>query len=529
MQETPLSRTDLHMFSLGIVVQDKERDTDIITVSPIERFPSSDELLKDIKVEYSGSLPDRKGVSKPIDLTTTVVYEAKWLPHGHSNRETSPDVYKNETVILYRFADEDKYFWTTIMREPELRRLEHVTYLYSNEPRPLVPYNEETSYWEVWSTMDKLIHRHTSNNDGEPFRYDDVLNTKEGTWMFTDDIQNLLYLESEDHRWTLRNTDNSYVILDKEDIEIHAPDEVHIDAGEHILETAPIIVLRATNYICEHAPNIWLRGSVTIGDGECGVGDFDLSYHDYPFVHISRRLNHARIGNAWESYTHYDDQDMISITKGSIQEETPVKFTKASESITEETTAKTVTTTESITEETTVKTVAASESITENTRAKTVMAQESISEQTTTRNLKAKTSLVETEDEYNIFSEKYLHQRARYRQEFSYDHESAPGTEDNGIFFIRNDANGNEEQRVNIFEMHADMEDINASVAQIQQQVGASSGSLDPLKNTVELDHDPRIAALEEAVQFLMTRVTTLEEQVANHELRIAALEGSGP
>lgn len=532
--------TDFHFYSVGIVVEDKVREQDYIVVAPMEDLPKSEGLLKDIKMEYKGSLPNLKGSSKTLDVTLRATITAKWLPLGHSNRETAPDVYKNETVFLFRFGDEDKYFWTTTMREPELRRLEHVYYMYSNRPEPLVAYDEETSYWELWSTMDKLIHRHTSDNDGEPFRYDDVLNTKEGTWLFTDSIQNLLYLESEIHRWTLRNASDAHVILDGDNIRIHAPDQVHIDADDNILETAPIIVLRATDYICEHAPNIWLRGSVTIGDGECGVGDFDLSYHDYPFVHISRRLEHARIGNAWESYTHYDQQDMISITKGTIQEETPAKSTKAADSITEETTQRSVVATESIQETTTVKTVQASDSvntiateaINEETKAFSLNASESIVEETETRSLKAKTSLVETEDEYNILSEKYLKQHAKYRQEFIYDHDNINGTGDNGIFFVKNDANGVEEERFNIFDLSGS---VSAASQAADEAAEASEQNAQALQNLsdstvsltqkVEVDHETRIVALEQAVQDLLLRVTELEQKVLDHENRIVVLE----
>ncbi len=91
----------LKLYSLGIVTKAKTRGDDFIEVTPIEDFSMDKGGLSPDSKEYKVSTPDQHGVSKPSSIKGGSVIKAKWVPFGHSNRETSPDVQPSETVILF--------------------------------------------------------------------------------------------------------------------------------------------------------------------------------------------------------------------------------------------------------------------------------------------------------------------------------------------------------------------------------------------------------------------------------------------
>lgn len=204
----------LQLYSLGIVVEDKARNSDIIQVYPVEQLPMIDGKVSDFKPKYKATLPDAKGTLKSSKVEAAAVIEAKWIPYSHSNRMTSPDVIKNETVLIFRFADTEEYYWTTVFREPSIRRKETVVYAYGNKSAPLDTWDKNSSYWLAVSTHDKYMHLHSSKSDGEPFEYDIKVDTRNGSVEVKDDVGNFFKLDSRPGKITATA---------KKDIELNAP------------------------------------------------------------------------------------------------------------------------------------------------------------------------------------------------------------------------------------------------------------------------------------------------------------------
>jgi hypothetical protein len=236
----------LQVYSIGIVVNDKPRNSDMIDVYPVEEMPFLDGLIKDQKKNYNVTLPDHKNVSRKSKMEGRHFIKAQWFPYGHSNRISAPDVVRNETVIIYRYADTEDYYWTTIFREPKIRRLETVTYMYGNLTAPLVSWDRKSSYWMEVSTHDKHVRLHTSKSDGEPFAYDIYLNTKAGTLEIKDDVGNGIKLSSRTGRASIQS--NSDIIL-------KAPN-IYLDGFVKIsdrLDVEKAINVNATVFAFSHA------------------------------------------------------------------------------------------------------------------------------------------------------------------------------------------------------------------------------------------------------------------------------------
>lgn len=243
-----MSESNLKLYSLGIVVETKPEGTDTILVTPIETLniqaPGS---IKNYKKDYKGDKKELESTSFKTEHEAKNYIRATWLPFGHSNRITAPDVNANETVVLFKFGDVDEIYWTTIFREPTLRRLEDVLYSYSNLPKGMTAFDKDSSYWARFSTKGKLVQLHTSMNDGEHTTYDITIDTKTGTLEVKDGKKNSILLHSPSNTLTI-NTQNA--------VNVNAENEVNV--------TTKTAVVTASSHTTVKSPTIDLVGDVNV-------------------------------------------------------------------------------------------------------------------------------------------------------------------------------------------------------------------------------------------------------------------------
>lgn len=229
-------------YGIGIVVEDKPRKGDIIKVTNIEEFPYTDGKLTENKDELKHELPDKKGIPRKSSATRDLVIEATWLGGYDSNRMTAPDVVKNETVDIYRYADTQEYYWRKRGREPGIRRLETVCYMYGNLQAPLKEWDKRSSYWHEVCTRDKHIITQTTNSDGEQFIYSMQINPKKNQIYHGDDIGNYYRLLSDQNLIESVNADNTYHKLDKKIYYINADEVVFIKTPQVVMDTEDLYV-----------------------------------------------------------------------------------------------------------------------------------------------------------------------------------------------------------------------------------------------------------------------------------------------
>lgn len=196
-------------YSLGIVVKDKDRWKDDIQAYPSEELPFASGSISGASYKTGGKN----------------VISAIWVPMGQSNRMTSPNVVAGEHVMLYRFADSDEYYWDTMFREPELRRLETVLYAYGNLKAKGKAFNKEDSsyYFEV-STHDGHIHLHTTKSNGEKVGYDIMVSTKESHIIIKDTLDNMVKLDSAKADFDVKTN---------HDIQLRAANDINIMADKN--------------------------------------------------------------------------------------------------------------------------------------------------------------------------------------------------------------------------------------------------------------------------------------------------------
>lgn len=266
----------LTFYSLGIVTSDKARNSDKIKVYPVEDLPMIDGKVTDFLKKYDVNMPDAKGVVKSSKAEGTAVIEASWISLGVSNRMSSPDVIKNETVLLLKYSDAEEFYWITIFREPKIRRLETVLYAFGNLVASLVPWDKLTSYWFEVSTHDKHIKLHTSKSNGEPFEYDVTIDTRNGYIEIKDDIGNVIKLDSKEN--TIDMTANKEINLVAPTVNISGSAGINMSSSTSINQKAPDLNVTANTNM---TGNIGVAGDVSMGGSGAGInisgGNVDIN------------------------------------------------------------------------------------------------------------------------------------------------------------------------------------------------------------------------------------------------------------
>lgn len=216
----------LRIYSLGIVVKDKVRGSDLIEVTPIE------DLNVQPQGPISGYSKDFKGQKKQLDATSFQTQheaknyvQAKWRSLEGNNRTSSPDVYANQTVLLLKYGDVDEYYWTTLGREPAIQGREDVTYSFSNKPGNSGAYDRSSSYWFQVNTFEKFVKLHLSNNDGEVVGYDVILDAKKGMFSITDTMGNAIAMNSLTGATSMKSTGN--LSIEAQTVTIKAKQIIH--------------------------------------------------------------------------------------------------------------------------------------------------------------------------------------------------------------------------------------------------------------------------------------------------------------
>lgn len=283
--------SELKLYSLGIVIEDKPVGSDFVMVSPVEVLNIQQSgLIKEQKTTFEGTHKKADGTGFATEMKARNYLKAKWLPLGHSNRLTAPDLVKNETILLFKFGDVDEYYWTTIFREVELRRQETVLYGFSNLKAGISAFDKTTSYWLEVDTRKKTIKFHTAMNDGEFTEYDIIFDTKQGNVLFTDKRGNYIYLDSPKDTVTINMLKN-IVGVAGQDINVKAGRDIIANAGKNIEATAGsnITAKAGTNIeatagssVTIKAPNINLignvniQGNITTSGSSGGSGQFKI-------------------------------------------------------------------------------------------------------------------------------------------------------------------------------------------------------------------------------------------------------------
>lgn len=202
------------LYAIGTVASDLVNGN-----APIKVF------LHEIMSNVDGAIGDDNNISETVKTSDSKVYainmnssgtvNAIWL-NNNSNRVTPPNVRSGEKVEIWKLGDSDKYYWKTMSSELDLRKLEHVKWVFVNTSAAgETQIDDSNSYSFTMSTLNKMMKIHTSDSDGELTTHDIELDTKEGVLKYKDGKGNFFELTSSDDGFTL-NTNNKVNVITNE-------------------------------------------------------------------------------------------------------------------------------------------------------------------------------------------------------------------------------------------------------------------------------------------------------------------------
>lgn len=218
--------TTLHIYGIGRVVADKANESDVVVVSMTELLPSLNGTLSANENTKTINAVSPRGGRRTGKVNVGSGIPCKWWDFG-SNRLSAPDVVKDERVIVWRKGDSSsEYFWTPTRLDENKRQTEHVVTAYSNtkkgnrKPKRL---SKENSYTQTFSTKEKYIEILTAKSDGEKFRYQLKIDTKNNYFVLKDDDGNRILLNSAERLIDFTNKDKTHIRLSKKDIDVYTP------------------------------------------------------------------------------------------------------------------------------------------------------------------------------------------------------------------------------------------------------------------------------------------------------------------
>lgn len=223
-----LQVSKFRFYSLGVVAANKAMSSNVIEVTPTEELAFSDGDVNSAEVDSDAKGVDANGAHYTETTTTGNTIQATWLPLQCVNRRTSPDVRRGERVIIYQFGDTDKYYWTTLMDDFKLRKLETVIWGISATTEESAEPGHDNMYYLEISSHNKMIALHTSTANGEAVGFDIQINTKDGRLTIQDTVGQEFFLDSIARQLYMRNADGSIVEINKEVCNIQTPTEVNL-------------------------------------------------------------------------------------------------------------------------------------------------------------------------------------------------------------------------------------------------------------------------------------------------------------
>lgn len=279
----------LEFYSVGIVAKNKELKSRIIEVVPIESSAFLDGELTSDRTTVSADFTDASGAATKTEIQSSPSKPATWLPFGNSNRMTAPDVRRGAYVLIWRFAENQELWWTTLMDDYAIRKLETVTFAISGTRDEKTPSDSSNSYYMHWSTHEKLIALHTSQADGEKVGYDFQINTGDSTILIVDTEGNQISIDSLEHRIEIENKDGSHFDLNKRELTLTLPDKftvktkdivyecetISTNASTSITTTTGSISTKASTEVVEaettHKGNFMEQGDLTVAGNISGI------------------------------------------------------------------------------------------------------------------------------------------------------------------------------------------------------------------------------------------------------------------
>lgn len=241
-----MNTSKFRIISYGRVADPKKINSHEINVYPIELNPFFDGEIKSDPAQIATKGVDKNGKAYAEEIVSDNTITATWLPIGHTNRSTPPDVRRGERVLIWQYDSTDKYYWMSTGQDDGYRRLETVLWRFSNtQDETTTVMTDANSYWLEISTHKSTITLQTNKSNGEPYAYGLQFDCKNGKVTLKDDVGNFILLNSAETKIHLENADKSLLSMVKDTILMSATKSITFESDKIITKAKTSITSTA--------------------------------------------------------------------------------------------------------------------------------------------------------------------------------------------------------------------------------------------------------------------------------------------
>lgn len=179
----------LRFFSFGRAGENRTFEGgNILEVVPMESFTHLDGEIKSDDVDEETAGVDDQDRPTSDSITTNNTLEAEWIDLAGGWRVGAPFVRRGERLLILKYGDADKYYFTTLGMDNHLRKLDTAIFAISANPKEGTNGNiEENCYYFEASSHSNTITIKTTMKNGEKAAYTLQFNLKDGTFLLVDE------------------------------------------------------------------------------------------------------------------------------------------------------------------------------------------------------------------------------------------------------------------------------------------------------------------------------------------------------
>ena len=211
---------------------------------------------------------DVGGEDKTVRVSSSDCILADYLSIGSSS-ESIPDVVPAERVMVLQFSNGDYYWFTLTPHDNTLRKTEHWKVLAMDDVVRIKEVGTHNTYEISMNTKEgaRGILLRTCKGTDEAYEYEIAADAEASQIRLNDkDGKNGFTLDSKTPAITMQNRDGSYVDINKKIIRAHAPDKIHLTAGNQFILEAPTqsFIGKVASFTLGDAISFLTKSAVTV-------------------------------------------------------------------------------------------------------------------------------------------------------------------------------------------------------------------------------------------------------------------------
>lgn len=232
----------------GYAITDREKGTRMLRVYVPELQPFLQGDLKALEISNDVTTNSDRSGAHQTSIKATNYIECEYRDED-TNRAFPPGVRAGEEVIVYTYSDHNNFYWKSAARNDGNRRTETMRWSISGTLDNVATLTDDNTMFIEMDTRDTHRFRiSTSKADEELHRYLFMIDADKSMVTLSDDIGNIIYIDSETPRVCMKNSDNSLIDLNGKNIAIMCEQDITI-----ISEKGNINIDARTGIMCQHS------------------------------------------------------------------------------------------------------------------------------------------------------------------------------------------------------------------------------------------------------------------------------------